>query len=151
MVSRLHLAPDAFQGEPIWTFATVSGERLPDWDWGLGEPCPNELGPVRHVKSGSLSRHVPVHGYCSTTRSTLGLESGLELELMLWLDRQPAVRWIVPQPVELRWAKNAWHVPDLLSVDPDGLVTVWDVKGEEHRRRWPYQERRGIASVRLSR
>ena len=90
MVPILKPVPDPLQGAPEWEFA-LEGE-LVEWDWGRGAPRIDEMGPVRAVRSGSRSRHAPVMGYCSTVGSVLPLESGLELELMLWLDRQPQVK-----------------------------------------------------------
>lgn len=43
------------------------------------------------------------------------------------------MEWLVPQPARLSWIdvgrrKTRRHTPDLLSVDVDGGVTMWDVK-----------------------
>lgn len=130
MVPILKPVPDPLQGAPEWEFA-LEGE-LVEWDWGRGAPRIDEMGPVRAVRSGSRSRHAPVMGYCSTVGSVLPLESGLELELMLWLDRQPQVKHIVAQPARLRWGVGS-HTVDLLSADSDGRVTLWDARPAERR------------------
>ncbi len=68
-----------------------------------------------------------------TTGSVLLVESGLEYELVLDLDRDPTVVWLVPQPFRLRYlesgvSRRRSHTPDLLSIDATGAVTVWDAR-----------------------
>lgn len=63
-----------------------------------------------------------------TTGGELLLESGLEHLLMMWLDRQASVSWLVAQPALLTWPDGVRHYPDLLAVDGDGVVTVWDAR-----------------------
>lgn len=100
------------------------------WDWSLGRPDPRTLDAVRRPASGAASKHVPVRAYAQTVGEHLMLESGLEHDLVRVLDREPDVTWIVPQPLQLEWGvgQNRKHVPDLLAVDRDCAVTVWDVK-----------------------
>lgn len=77
-----------------------------------------------------MSRHIPVRGYSVTMGRHLGLESQLEYELMLTLDRDPAVTRIVSQPVRLMFPVKSplrKHTPDLLSVTDDA-VTLWDAR-----------------------
>ncbi len=62
------------------------------------------------------------------TGHTLGLESGLEHVLLMWLDRVPSTSWLVAQPTLLVWADGVQHYPDLLSVADGGVVTVWDAR-----------------------
>jgi hypothetical protein len=68
-----------------------------------------------------------------TTDGTLWLESGLEQDLVRWLDRRSDVDWIVAQPVMLHFAASGRrraiaHTPDLLTSHVDGTVTLWDVR-----------------------
>lgn len=82
---------EPIQGTATWMFQFGGG--LTAWDWSGGAVNVRDLDPVRRTRSGALSRHGPVQGFCSTTGSVLSLESGLELELMLLLDRRPDVKW----------------------------------------------------------
>lgn len=55
---------------------------------------------------------------------------------MRLLDRDPAVSWLVAQPCEVSWprpdtATRRKHIPDLLTVDREHRVTVWDVKNPD--------------------
>lgn len=89
---------------------------------------------MRGVRSAALCRNIPVHGHCGTTSSTLTLESGLELELMLSLDRLPDVVWLVPQPCRLEWSGGPKHTPDLLSVRCDGGYKLWDARPKDRQK-----------------
>ncbi len=88
---------------------------------------------MRETKSGRLSRNIPVQAMSTTTRGWLFLESGLQHELATWLDRQREVKWLVGQPVLLRWEHGTKHFPDVLSAHRDGSVTIWDVRAPEER------------------
>jgi hypothetical protein len=47
------------------------------------------------------------------------------------VDRDAAVTWIVSQPCLLEWGSGRStrrHVPDLLTTDADGAVSLWDAK-----------------------
>lgn len=114
-----------------WSFR-LNGRRT-DWDWSAGAPGFDMLESYRRPASGAASRHVPVRAFSYTVGGFIELESGLEHDLLRVLDRDPSVEWIVPQPMRLSWGeagrrKTRRHTPDLLSVDVDGGVTVWDVK-----------------------
>ena len=122
------LVPDA---EVEWTLRSADGQAR--WDWSTSRPDVQALRPVRGPKSSARSRHVPVWAYCKTTSDHLRLESGLEHDLLREVDRRRDVSWIVPQPVRLRFpvkrgGRRVGHTPDLLTVDPHGRVTVWDVR-----------------------
>lgn len=87
----------------------------------------------RRPASGAASKHVPVRAFSYTTAGFIELESGLEHDLVRVLDRDRSVAWLVPQPMRLSWSlarrgRRRRHTPDLLSVDVEGAVTVWDVK-----------------------
>ncbi|RDI30428.1 hypothetical protein DEU38_1059 [Rhodococcus sp. AG1013] len=73
---------------------------------------------------------LPSTAFSTTTGGHLALESGLEHDLLRRLDRLSSITWLVAQPVELRWTepRKFRHVPDLLSTDADGAVTLWDVR-----------------------
>ena len=114
-----------------WSFR-LNGRRT-DWDWSAGPPDFKKLESYRRPGSGAASRHVPVRAFSHTVDNYVELESGLEHDLLRVLDRDPAVEWLVPQPARLSWIdvgrrKTRRHTPDLLSVDVDGGVTMWDVK-----------------------
>ncbi len=121
-------APETQSVDPEWSFA-VEGLIVPCWDWGAGPPDVQGLGSVRKVRSSTYSRNVPVHAFSMTTGAELTLESGLEHQLMMLLDRDRGVSWMVAQPFLLRWSPKKSHYPDLLSEGVDGSVTVWDVGG----------------------
>jgi hypothetical protein len=112
-----------------WQFK-VAGEVLV-WDWSQGAPDPRSLAPVRMPKARMTAKHLPAMPFSVTTRGSVPVESGLELDLVRDLDRQPSVSWLVGQPLVLHSlgeAGKAWrHTPDLLSV-ANGQVTVWDVR-----------------------
>ncbi|MCE1179881.1 MAG: hypothetical protein LWW86_12760 [Micrococcales bacterium] len=76
---------------------------------------------------------MPVQSSSMTNLGALALESGLEHELATVLDRQTASVWLVAQPARLAWEDGLSHHPDLLSVDSDGNVTVWDARAVERR------------------
>lgn len=114
-------------GSVSWTFR-VGGVRREPWVWSEGGPPIRELEPVRKTKSGRLSRNIPVQAVSVTTQGWLYLESGLEHELATWLDRKPEVVWLLGQPVLLGWEDGISHYPDLLSLDGDGRVTIWDAR-----------------------
>lgn len=123
------VSQDVQRGDPRWSFA-LAGD-LVEWDWEEGEPDLRRLESVRLVRSSTYSRNVPVHASCVTTGTVLTLESGLEHVLLMLLDRRTEIAWLVPQPMLLSWSKNLRHYPDLLSVDADGSVTVWDARPGE--------------------
>lgn len=118
-----------------WSFR-VDGE-LTDWDWALGPPAIHLLSHVRKPRSTSAHRHIPVQTFCATTRQVLGVESGLEYELLLDRDRDPTVSWLVPQPCRLKYrpasGRARAHVPDLLEQRSDGSVILWDARPQKRR------------------
>lgn len=66
-------------------------------------------------------------------KRVLPLESGLEFELALWLDRRSDVECFVPQPCRIASSEGVRHVPDLLERRLDGTVTVWDARPTERQ------------------
>lgn len=98
-------------------------EHLPDL---------SSLSPVRRIRSSPKSRHIPVDAYCATTGAPVRLESGLEHGLLLHLDRDPSVIWLLAQPVCLHFSggdgKRRRHVPDMLALTRDGQVCLWDAR-----------------------
>jgi hypothetical protein len=70
-----------------------------------------------------------------TTRTVVHLESGLEHDLVRKPDRDPAIVHMVSRPLRLCWTtpEIASHTPDLLTVQTDGAVTVWDVRAVEEQ------------------
>lgn len=119
-------------GSATWAFCVGGAGRAP-WSWSEGPPPVRELSPARLTKSGRLSRNIPVHAMSMTTGGWLDLESGLEHELMMSLDRLAKTAWLVGQPARLKWEDGVKHFPDLLSVDRDGSVTIWDVRPPQRR------------------
>ena len=104
--------------DPQWTFKV--GGALCNWLWANGGPDITRLESVRSPTSTEYSRHVPVHAYSATMKRVLPLESGLEFELVLWLDRRSDVECLVPQPCRITSSEGMRHVPDLLERDLDG-------------------------------
>ncbi|WP_370643414.1 TnsA-like heteromeric transposase endonuclease subunit [Micrococcus sp. ACRRV] len=107
-------------GEPILCNAP---EHLPDL---------SSLSSVRRFRSSPRSRHIPVDAFSATMGAPVRLESGLEHGLLLHLDRDRSVTWLLPQPACLHFTdadgKRRRHVPDLLSLDRDGNVCLWDAR-----------------------
>lgn len=100
------------------------------WDWGVASPPVRQIRPVRDPATSAKQRHIVVLAFAVTTRSSHLLESGLEHDLLRQLDRDPEIDWIVAQPFQLQVAGiDAFkHIPDLLSQDRSGQVTVWDAR-----------------------
>lgn len=125
------VAPVEGDTDPVWTVALAGAQTT--WDWSSGNPDPRSMGPVRRPRSTSASRHIPVEAYSTTTGGPVRLESGLEHDLLRWLDRSAEVVWLVAQPVRLTFRltgapRPVAHTPDLLSLAADGTTTVWDVR-----------------------
>lgn len=150
-----------------WMF-NVDGE-LVEWDWS-SPPDPHSMGSVREIKRArSRQAHTPRWAYSVTMSRHLRLESSLEHDLVRDLDRRADVTVLVSQPARLEWLgprkRLEQHIPDLLSVDTDGVVAVWNVRPAEkqdeefladsQRTRqacaevgWRYELFSGMASVR---
>ena len=108
-----------------WTFRPQGSDPV-RWDWSLGPPDVRGLRPIRNPRSTERSRHIPVQAHCFVTGTTLKLESGLEYDLLLMLERDPDAAWFVPQParlgVRLPNGRRTIHTPDLLMLDSAGRV-----------------------------
>ena len=123
-----------------WFFKLLD-EELAEWFWDdSGSPPLEQLRPVRNPRSSEKNRHIPVTAYSTTMAAHICLESGLEHDLLRRVDRDPAVRLIVAQPLRLAWPgtkpgsrSRVYHTPDLLTADANGNVTLRDVRGED---RW---------------
>lgn len=122
--------PETQSVGPEWSFA-IEDRVAAGWDWSLGPPNVRLLRSVRQVRSSTYSRNVPVHAISMTTGDELTLESGLEHQLMMSLDRDRRVSWLVAQPFLLTWSPKKSHYPDLMSETIDGEVTVWDARPVE--------------------
>ena len=119
-----------------WTFRPQGSDPV-RWDWSLGPPDVRGLRPIRNPRSTERSRHIPVQAHCFVTGTTLKLESGLEYDLLLMLERDPTAAWFVPQParlgVRLPNGRRTIHTPDLLMLATAGRVTIWNVRSEERQ------------------
>lgn len=114
-----------------WHFRMEGALAVTPWDLGDGEPDVVCLASVRSPRSSPRSHHIPVRAWCMTTRSQLHLESGLEHDLVRMLDRLPETTWLVAQPAAITWpvdGSDRSHVPDLLSMNDTGEVTLWDAR-----------------------
>lgn len=129
-VSRRACLRSVLDAEDVsWSVRTADGTIT--WNWSSGGPDPRQLLQVRRPTSGALSKHVPVRAFSTTTGNHLLLESGLEHDLVRMVDRDAAVTWIVSQPCVMEWGSarsNRRHVPDLLTTDGAGEVSLWDAK-----------------------
>ena len=119
-----------------WTFRFEDVGTL-RWDWTLGPPDVRRLRPIRTPHSTEKSRHIPVQAHCFVTGTSLRLESGLEYDLLLMLERDRSAAWFVPQParlaVKLPTGRRTIHTPDLLMLDRSGGVTLWNVRSAERQ------------------
>lgn len=119
-----------------WTFRS-EGSNPVRWDWAIGPPDVRRLKPIRTPRSTEKSRHIPVQAHCSVTGTTLRLESGLEYDLLLMLERDPTAAWVVPQPtrlgIRLQTGRRTIHTPDLLQLDHSGEVTLWNARSSERQ------------------
>lgn len=112
----------------------VDGE-LVEWDWS-SPPDPRSMGSVREIKRArSRQTHTPRWAFSTTMGRHLRLESSLEHDLVRDLDRRPNVSVLVSQPARLEWPgprkRVEQHIPDLLSTDASGVVTVWNIRPTE--------------------
>lgn len=120
----------------VWFLSVERPGYRAEWDWDtLGAPDPRELLPTRRPTSGDFSRHIPRRAYSVTTGAAMELESGLEHDLLKWLDLRADIMWIVSQPVMIHFPvperkRAVFHTPDLLSQHTDGSVTLWDARPE---------------------
>ncbi|MFI5506169.1 TnsA-like heteromeric transposase endonuclease subunit [Mycobacterium sp. NPDC051804] len=114
-----------------WTFRLQGTEIV--WMWQRSSSPPvHSLEPMRRIVSSTFSRHIPVTAHSMTNGASVHLESGLEHDLFRRLDRDPRVAWMVSQPFRLAWrGLPGRHTPDLLTVDVEGRVTIWDVRAPE--------------------
>lgn len=126
-------AVHAPKGRASWWLRYEPDDPVTHWDLTAGPPNPLDMAPVRHPASGALSRHVPVQAFSTKMNDLLRVESGLEFELVQYLDRQRSVACITPQPVRLEWENGRRHTPDLMSVSRDGGITVWDARSVERQ------------------
>jgi hypothetical protein len=130
-----------------WTFRFADGPTA--WDWSDGAPDPRLLLSIRTPRSTEKSRHIPVQAYSLTLCGSIRVESGVEHDLVRELDRDPDVAWMVSQPLRLRLVTAAGrprvHTPDLLSLDRDDQVTIWDVRPAENQDE-KFAENRDLAS-----
>lgn len=119
-----------------WEVRLGPNEGLVRWDGAGGPPAAETMFAVRKPRSSKRAKHIPVDAYSVTTKSHLRLESGLEHDLVRILDRDPNVRWLVAQPMTFRWLGHAdddlkGHTPDVLQLDRNGKVTIWDVRNPD--------------------
>lgn len=123
--------------EAVWFVSVERPGFRAEWDVDtLGTPDPTDLLPTRTPSSGDFSRHIPRRAHARTTGAAIGLESGLEHDLLRWLDLRSDVVWIVGQPVRFHFPtpqrrKAVFHTPDLLSQDENGSVTLWNARPAE--------------------
>lgn len=123
--------------EVVWFVALERPGGRAEWDCdSLGPPDPVELLPTRRPRSGDFSRHVPRVAHSITTGAPIELESGLEHDLLRWVDMDPNVRWLVAQPVLFHFPPSInrraiVHTPDLLSQHEDGTVTLWNARPKQ--------------------
>lgn len=107
------------------------------WDWSLGAPDVRQLAPIRTPRSTEKSKHIPVQAHCFVTKTMLTMESGLEYDLLLMLERDPQAAWMVPQPVRLGIkmpnGRRTIHTPDLLVLDVHDVVTIWNARPSERQ------------------
>lgn len=119
-----------------WTLR-IGSESPQRWDWGVGAPDVRQLAPIRTPRSTEKSRHIPVQAHCFVTKTMLTLESGLEYDLLLMLERDPHAAWMVPQPVRLGIkmpkGRRTTHTPDLLVLDVHDVVTIWNARSTERQ------------------
>lgn len=123
----------------VWFISVELPGSRAEWDCAtLGAPDARDLLPTRRPSSGDFSRHIPRRAHAATTGTALELESGLEHDLLRWLDHRIDVTWLVAQPVRLHFPtpgrrRAAAHTPDLLSQHADGSVVLWDARPDERR------------------
>lgn len=119
-----------------WTFR-MGSEPPQRWNWDGGALDVRTLAPIRTPRSTEKSRHIPVQAHCFVTQTMLTLESGLEYDLLLMVERDPEAAWVVPQParlgIKMSTGRRTVHTPDLLVLDRDGDVTIWNARSSERQ------------------
>lgn len=103
------------------------------WDWSAGPVPVRELASTRDVLARATAPNVAALAFSTIVGAHLPMESGLEHDLLRDLDRVPEITWLVAQPVHLKFANGDEHTPDLLSVDEDDHVVLWDVRPQERQ------------------
>lgn len=89
--------------EAVWFVSMERPGWRAEWDTGvLGSPDPRAMLPTRRPTSGDFSRHIPHRAYSVTTGGALELESGLEYDVMRWLDGRPERRRTLAEGVDDR-------------------------------------------------
>ena len=73
------------------------------------------------------------HGYFyfSQVQHHLWHESLLEATMMLWLDLHESIVAITAQPMQIRFADDSTHFPDLFALHGNGRQILYDVKPSE--------------------
>lgn len=123
----------------VWFVSVELPGSRAEWDCAnLGAPEPRALLPTRRPSSGDFSRHIPRRAFAATAGTSIDLESGLEHDLLRWLDLRADVTWLVGQPVRFHFLKSRQrrevvHTPDLLSQHADGSVVLWDARPNRGR------------------
>lgn len=123
----------------VWFVSLERPGSRAEWDCAtLGPPDASDLLPTRRPSSGDFSRHIPRRAHAATTGTTIELESGLEHDLLRWLDQRADVTWLVAQPVRFHFPsrghrRTVAHTPDLLSRHADGSIVLWDARPVERR------------------
>jgi hypothetical protein len=119
-----------------WHFKMANTDTVVEWCWyEHGQPAIDALLPIRWPKSSNRHRHIPVKAFSVTNRGHVLLETGLEHDLLRRVDRDPDVVRVVAQPCRLIWREAALseHTPDMLTLQRDGSVTLWDVRPLEEQ------------------
>ncbi len=124
----------------VWFLSMERPGLRAEWDCAttLGTPDPRDLLPTRRPASGDFSRHIPRRAHAATTGGAMEVESGLEHDLLRWLDLRTDVHWLVSQPVQFHFSiperrRPVIHTPDFLSRHDDGSVVLWDVRPDQRR------------------
>ena len=120
--------------QAAWLISLTQPGVCSEWDVrAQGPPDPRQLLATRRPTSGDFSRHIPRRFWSATTGRSGEVESGLEHDLVRWLDLRGDVVWLVEQPVRFRFTvpgrkRPVYHTPDLLSQHADGSVVLWDAR-----------------------
>ena len=117
-----------------WSFRWEGNPEAQAWQEALPPTDFRSIEPFRAVRASTRSKNIPARAWSQTVGRSLEVESGLEHDLVRRLDRDPQVEWLIPQPCRVSWVTESGrrsHIPDLLSVDVSGLVTIWDVRPVE--------------------
>lgn len=114
-----------FLPSPGGAVQQIAAEELRRVDW-------ESAGPVRRALAYQGQWCKPGYYAMARTGQMVSYESRLEMSVLLRLDGDRSVAWVLSQPFRLHWRdqkRARRHTPDFLVVRRDGSITSLTSKG----------------------